>query len=211
MKNDKMDFDKHAASWDESAGRVKLAGDIAAAIRESIVLTPDMNVLDFGCGTGLVTLQLASSVRSVTAVDSSQGMLDALKAKVAEQQISNVRTQYVDLDQGHVLEGQYHLVLSSMTFHHIKDIKPVLTQFRTILAPSGSLCLADLDPEEGKFHSDNQGVFHFGLDRAMVRGALLDAGFDHVQDRTAAVMVKPRQAGGERAFTVFLITAAKAA
>jgi ubiquinone/menaquinone biosynthesis C-methylase UbiE len=207
MNTEKKDFDKTAANWDASVGRVQLAGDIAAAIKESLTLTRDMDVMDFGCGTGLVTLPLASLVRSVTAVDSSQGMLDVLRTKLDEQQISNVRTQYLDLDQGHVLRGQYHLVYSSMTFHHIKDLGPLLAQFSAVLTRPGLLCIADLDPDEGKFHSNNEGVFHFGFQRSVLREELMEAGFVDVQDRTAATMKKPQAQGGEREFTIFLITA----
>lgn len=211
MDMKKKDFDQTAATWDASAGRVKLAGDIAAAIRETITLTPDMDVLDFGCGTGLVTLPVAASVSSVTAVDSSQGMLDMLKAKLAEQQIHNVRTQFVDLDRGDVLQGRFHLAFSSMTFHHVKDIGPLLAQFFSVLMPQGQLCIADLDPEGGAFHSDNEGVFHFGFERAVMREKLLQAGFVDVQERTAATMKKPVAQGGEREFSIFLVTARKSA
>jgi 2-polyprenyl-3-methyl-5-hydroxy-6-metoxy-1,4-benzoquinol methylase len=211
MNGEKLDFDKSAASWDEVPGRVKLASDIAAAIRDETVLTRDMDVLDFGCGTGLLTLPFASLVHSITGADSSQGMLDVLRAKSEKQHVTNVRTQYLDLDQGHALEGQYHLVYSTMTFHHIKEITPLLAQFSAVLLPDGYLCIADLDPDDGKFHADNTGVFHFGFDRAKLRLDLLEAGFDDVRDRTAATMVKPQPQGGEREFTVFLITARKRA
>jgi ubiquinone/menaquinone biosynthesis C-methylase UbiE len=209
MNTEKMDFGKYASTWDESPGRVKLAGELAAAVKDSLSLTPDMDILDFGCGTGLVTLQLASSVRSVTAVDSSRGMLDTLESRIAEKGITNVKTLYVDLDEGHKLDGEYHLVLSSMTLHHIKEIRPVLEMFHAVLKRSGSVCLSDLDPEGGRFHSDNQGVFHFGFDREKIRDLLMEAGFNNVEDRTAATVVKPAPEGEESAFTVFLITAKK--
>lgn len=207
MNNEKKDFDKTAASWDANAGRVKLSGDIAESIKSTLNLNRKMDVMDFGCGTGLVTLRLAPLVRSITAVDSSQGMLDVLKTKIAEQQIPNVRTQFVDLDQGQTLEGQYDLVYSSMTFHHVKEVKELLAQFLAVLRKPGMLCVADLDLDEGKFHADNEGVFHFGFDRAALRDAMLEVGFVDVQDGTAATMVKPQPEGGERAFTIFLITA----
>ncbi len=76
MEVEKRDFDKEAAGWDEHPGKVKLANDIAGAIGNHIVLTPNMDVLDFGCGTGLLTFQLQPLIRSITGVDSSQGMLD---------------------------------------------------------------------------------------------------------------------------------------
>jgi len=211
MSSEKRDFDKTAASWDEAPGRVKLANDIAAAIRDEVVLAPHMDVLDFGCGTGLVTIPLAPLVRSVTGADGSQGMLDVLRAKIARHKVDNVRIQYLDLDKGYTLEGKYHLVFSSMTFHHVKDITSLLAQFSAVSIADGYLCIADLDPDEGRFHPDNEGVLHFGFERATLRAAITDAGFVDVRDRTAATVVRPLAEGGERAFSVFLMTARKRA
>jgi len=65
-------FDRAAAEWDANPARVALARAVAEAIRKAVPLRPDMNVLDFGAGTGLVTLGLLSSVGRLTAVDASR-------------------------------------------------------------------------------------------------------------------------------------------
>ncbi|MDD4138360.1 MAG: methyltransferase domain-containing protein, partial [Methanoregula sp.] len=75
MTGEKRDFDSAASTWDEDPGRVKMAHDVARAIRETVTLRPDMDVLDFGCGTGLLALNLQPHIRTITGVDSSQGML----------------------------------------------------------------------------------------------------------------------------------------
>ncbi|MBP1708041.1 MAG: Methyltransferase type 11, partial [Chloroflexi bacterium] len=67
----RRDFDKDAANWDDNAGRVKMANNIANAILDAVRLRPDMEVLDFGCGTGLLTLRLQPLVKSIHGVDSS--------------------------------------------------------------------------------------------------------------------------------------------
>jgi len=94
-----------------------------------------MDVLDFGCGTGLLTLKLQPAVHFITGVDSSQGMIDVLKAKIDKQNLSNARTQYLGTSAGDILEGTYHLIVTSMTLHHVKEIRPPLDQFYRIVAP----------------------------------------------------------------------------
>ncbi|MBI5571654.1 MAG: methyltransferase domain-containing protein [Desulfomonile tiedjei] len=209
MSDDKRDFDAGAASWDEEPRRVKLANDVADAISAEIALGPSMDVLDFGCGTGLVAVQLSPLVRSVTGVDTSRGMLDIFKTKVEQQHLTNVSTRFLDLDRGDVLQGSYHLIVSTMTLHHVKDIGPLLEQFHEIMVPGGYLCIVDLDLEDGQFHSDNEGVFHHGFDRAELRMDFINAGFEDVRDTTAATMTKPIASGEERRFTVFLMSARK--
>ena len=68
---ERRDFNKEAAQWDANPGRVKLAGEVAAAIIREARPTRDMDVLDFGCGTGLVTLKLQPLVKTSTGVDSA--------------------------------------------------------------------------------------------------------------------------------------------
>jgi ubiquinone/menaquinone biosynthesis C-methylase UbiE len=87
----KKDFDKEALSWDLNSGRVRLAADIAAALKKEIRITQDMKVMDYGCGTGLLTLSLQPLVKEITGVDTSQGMLDVLRDKIQKQVISNIQ------------------------------------------------------------------------------------------------------------------------
>ncbi len=60
-KTERRDFDKEAAQWDANTFRVRLAQEVSAAMMRELKLNKDMTVLDFGCGTGLVTLAAAAS------------------------------------------------------------------------------------------------------------------------------------------------------
>jgi cyclopropane fatty-acyl-phospholipid synthase-like methyltransferase len=209
MSEQKRDFDKEAASWDQEPRRVKLANDVAEAIAEEISLTSTMDVLDFGCGTGLLSLKIQPLVHTLTGVDSSRGMLDILQSKVQSRNLTNVQIQFKDLDKGDSLEGRYHLILSSMTFHHIREIRPLLNQFSKVLVSQGYLCIADLDPDDGRFHGNNEGVFHLGFDRSVLKQTFVDAGFEDIRVRTAAMVEKPVSEGGMQLFSVFLMTGRK--
>jgi 2-polyprenyl-3-methyl-5-hydroxy-6-metoxy-1,4-benzoquinol methylase len=206
MDSEKKDFDKEAAGWDGYPARVKLSEDIARAITGQVRLEPDMDALDFGCGTGLLTLRLQPFVRSITGADSSQGMLDMLQAKIGELGLGNVTSMLVDLGRGDRLAGAYDLIVSNMTLHHIRETEPLLAQFHEVLSPGGYLCISDLDPDGGRFHGDNTGVFHFGFDRAVLRNAFISAGFDEVRDITAAEMTRPVAGGGMGVFSIFLMS-----
>ena len=206
MNELRRDFDQAAATWDDNPVRIKLAKDVAKAITDQVILTPDMAVMDFGCGTGLLTMLLQPMVGSITGVDSSRGMLDTLNAKIGKLRMPGIKTEFVDPDRGDRLAGFYHLIVSNMTLHHIKDTKSLLGQFFQILAPGGYLCISDLDPEGGLFHNDNTGVFHHGFDRAELRKLFSETGFTDVRDVTAAEMEKPAADGKLRKFSIFLMT-----
>jgi ubiquinone/menaquinone biosynthesis C-methylase UbiE len=204
----KRDFDKEAASWD-SPSRVKLAADVSKAILGHLQLKPDMDVLDFGCGTGLVTFALSFLVNSITGVDTSKGMLEVFEGKVQSKQINNIKTLHLDLDKGDTINGRYHVIISSMTLHHVEDTLDILKQFYRVLLPGGHIALADLDEEGGRFHENNDGVFHFGFDREKLCNLFVEAGFKDVVSTTATQMNKPDSQGQDRMFSVFLITGRK--
>ena len=209
QKEERKDFDQEAAQWDANPGRVKLAGDVADAMIRAVSPAKDQDALDFGCGTGLVTLKLQPLVKSITGMDSSRGMLAALESKVAGQGLSNVRTQFLDLEQGGKVEGHYHLIVSSMTLHHVPDPAALISQLAGALLPGGTLAVADLDAEDGSFHGDNTGVLHLGFDRARIKGLFERAGLSAVRDVTAAVVAKEIEGKGRRDFPVFLVIGEK--
>jgi ubiquinone/menaquinone biosynthesis C-methylase UbiE len=182
---------------------------VADAILRTTVLSSEMNVLDCGCGTGLVTLRLQPFVKTITGEDSSEGMLDVLRGKVRAMGLTNVKTRLVDFEKGDIREGAYDLIVSSMTLHHVPDTAALFSQWFGLLVQKGTLCFADLDSEDGAFHSDNTGVFHLGFDRAKLIVLLQQAGFHDCLDTTAATMNKDIPGQGKKEFSVFLITARK--
>ncbi|HIJ96127.1 MAG TPA: class I SAM-dependent methyltransferase [Desulfuromonadales bacterium] len=199
---EKRNFDLAALVWDEEPRRVQLAMDIVLAIKSSVPLSTEWDGLDIGCGTGLVTLQLAPFLRNITGLDSSCGMLDKLAEKVKISGIKNVRSVLRDLAAGEMPEGKYHLITSAMTLHHITEIEPLLSSLRAFLSHGGWIALADLATEDGSFHDDPSGVFHHGFSATELTAMLENCGYSHVSVTTAAIIGK-----NEKAYPVLLATA----
>lgn len=202
---ERRNFDIEAEQWDLNPERIKLANDVADAIIMIVKPTKNMDVLDFGCGTGLVTLRLQLYVRCIIGVDSSKGMLSVLNDKVARQGFANVYTQFVDFGKGVSLTGAFDLIVSSMTVHHVPDTGMLFRMWHQLLKPEGRLYFADLDTEGGLFHSDNTGVFHFGFDREELKKLLQESGFRDVSDTTAATVVRDVAGAGNKELSIFLI------
>jgi SAM-dependent methyltransferase len=118
--------------------------------------------------------------------DTSQGMLDVLARKLRERNLNSVTTQHLRLDEGYALSGVYDLIVSSMALHHVSDLASLFARFHAHLRPGGQVALADLDREDGTFHSpDVTDVFHLGFDRHELKALLAAAGFDELADTTA--------------------------
>ena len=206
---ERRDFNKGSLQWDADLSRVKLAEGVATAIIREITLSKDMDALDFGCGTGLVTLQLQPLVGTILGADSSQGMLTVLADKIKTLGLANIRTTLVDFEKGDRIAGKFHLIVCSMTLHHVPDTAALFRLWHEMLLPGGYLCFSDLDTEDGSFHSDKTGVFHFGFDRKHLRELLQVAGFSEVRDTTAAAMPRKVEGKGICEFPVFLMVAKK--
>lgn len=194
-------FDQQAASWDAETRRVKLASEIAAAILIRVPVQPGWEALDFGCGTGLVTLALQPHVARITGADASEGMLAELHRKAEEQSLSNVSLVRVDPTETLRLEGRFHLIASSMTLHHVEHPVPLLRALREHLHLGGWIALADLAEEDGSFHGPSGDVFHHGFPPETLEAHLREAGFQDIEVKEAAQMEK-----GGRIYTVLLAT-----
>jgi cyclopropane fatty-acyl-phospholipid synthase-like methyltransferase len=199
-------FDEAAATWDEEPRRVKLARAVADEIARRVELSRDMDVLDFGCGTGLLTLALQPLVRSVAGADTSSGMLDVLTQKVRAQGLTNVEAILLDGEAPLSVDARFHLIVSSMALHHVTHLAPLFNRFYEQLQPGGQIALADLDREDGSFHEDARGVFHLGFERGEIETLLAAAGFAELHVTTAATTRKET-----REYTVFMIVGRRAA
>jgi 2-polyprenyl-3-methyl-5-hydroxy-6-metoxy-1,4-benzoquinol methylase len=197
-------FDVRARTWDDDPRRRGLAGSIFAALERAVPLRTDMVALDYGAGTGLLTLALAPRVRRVLAVDSSAGMLAVLAEKAGAGEFA-VETLRADFAQDPLPAGPFDLVASAMTLHHVADVAGLLRTFFALLAPGGWIALADLDAEDGTFHGAHAaGVHHLGFDRTELAAKLEAAGFADIRLADAA-----RNEKNGRAYAVFLAVARK--
>lgn len=199
-------FDQVAAEWDFNPGRVVLARAVADAIRKAVALRPDTNAMDFGAGTGLVTLGLLPYVGNITAVDASGEMLRVLDEKLKASRIGNVHTMLCEIGKTSLPEVEFDLIVSSMVLHHIPDVPETLHRLRPCLRPGGWIALADLDPEDGTFHTDSTGVYHHGFDREEVCRWLRDAGFIDTTSGEAHRIVRSSPDGQTRQYPVFLVS-----
>jgi len=200
-------FDLAAATWDEHPARMAMTRAVAQAICSQVPVRPTMTALDFGCGTGLVTLALQPHVRRILGVDSSPAMLAKLQEKVQAMGVTNVDALLLDFTvQPPPAELRVDLIVSAMALHHIADIPALLQTFVQMLAPGGALALADLDTEDGSFHPDPTGVYHTGIDRAWLMAQFTALGLQDVRATTAHEMERPTPDGAPRRYPIFLIS-----
>ncbi len=201
-------FDERAKDWDSDPAKVERARDVANAIRNAIPLSTDMNALEYGCGTGLLSFALQSDLGQITLADTSQGMLDVLAGKISAAGVTNMHPVRLDLSTDPLPAERYQLTYSLMVLHHIHEAKDIINKFHALLGPNGYLLVADLDKEDGSFHTDGTTDVHKGFARAELQSWVEAAGFEDVAFSTA-YEIKKEINGSEKSFPVFLMAARK--
>ena len=202
MKNTVDHFAHKSKSWDMSSKRVQNAKGIAELIVKNIKLNKSMELMDFGAGTGLLSYFVAPFVKKIVAVDNSPSMLVEFENKCDE---FSCETEVIEKDlSSETLDRKFDGVISSMTIHHLEDTAALLSKLYAMLHDGGFVAIADLDSEDGSFHGDNVGVFHYGFDRDILENIAKETGFKEIKFDLASTISKPH-----REFTVFLMTAVK--
>lgn len=194
-------FKEKAQVWDSGSIRVNGAKKIADAIRENIKLHDKMEVLDFGVGTGLLGFDVASSVKQVYGVDISPEMITKLKEKNSDELHIIPFTQDIIENP---LERTFDGLISSMTLHHVENLKNFFDTIYKNIEDGGFIAIADLESEDGTFHSDNTGVFHFGFNKDELVKIVKESGFKKVEFKNINTINKP-----QRDFGIFLLSANK--
>jgi len=201
-------FDAKARQWDDNPVFQERGLKIADAVRKAVPLHRKMSVLDYGCGTGLLSFPLKDELGTMLLADSSSGMLDVVAEKIAAQGVTNMTPMKLDLLSDAPPPQHFDLIVTAMTLHHVPDTDHILRVFHDLLKPGGYLCIADLDQEDGSFHGPEIDVHH-GFDQAELGRRTVQAGFADVQFQTVFTITKERETGA-RDYPVFLMTGRRA-
>jgi SAM-dependent methyltransferase len=112
---DGRDFwNARAASFAGHARETRYCDDVLALLQPS----PEWTVLDVGCGAGTLAVPFASRVKSVTAMDISDKMLELLDQRCRELGITNVRSVLAGWDDDWQALGirEHDVVIASRSF-----------------------------------------------------------------------------------------------
>jgi predicted TPR repeat methyltransferase len=195
-------FEDKAADWDQRPVPQQISEGVFNALKAAVELGPQMTVLDFGAGTGLISGKLAPHVKHILAVDISQAMLEQLAKKPELEGKVEIFCQNI-LEEP--LEREVDLVVSAMAMHHVEDTFGLLKAISGHLVAGGRVAIADLDKEDGDFHPAGvEGVYHSGFEREPLKALFEDAGFENVGFVTAGQVNKEG-----KDYPIFLVTATK--
>ena len=143
--------------WDKHAkGYAKRPVADEAAYQNKLQVTqdylkPDMEVLEFGCGTGTTAIIHAPFVRHIRAIDISGKMLEIARAKAEAGGIKNVTFERASIEGLAVADATYDAVMGHSILHLLEDKKSAIASVHRMLKPGGvfitsTACLGGMMP-----------------------------------------------------------------
>jgi ubiquinone/menaquinone biosynthesis C-methylase UbiE len=135
-------FDNLAPHYDKIPIIARWVQSVQKKVVRSLKLKPSTTVLDVGCGTGHLLIQLAPHIKKVVGIDLSQKMLDHAKEKTA-------RFNNVELVKGSVTSlpferNSFDYVIATEMFHHVEKPIAALKEMKRVVKHNGFVIVADI-------------------------------------------------------------------
>jgi ArsR family transcriptional regulator len=182
-------FATAAAGWDRLRG--DLFGDTFFLWAVLGLIDPSLTVGDLGCGTGQLAETVAPHVHRVIAVDASDDMLTAARARLGK--LSNVDLRQGDLEALPIPAGELDAAVMSLVLHYSPDPARALTEVARVLQPGGRVLIVDMLPHEHGEYQQQMGHVWLGFSDKQTTRFLTAAGFGNV--RVRALPTDPRAKG----------------
>lgn len=100
-------------------------------------LSPGDVVLDYACGTGIITNQIAHSVKEVHAIDISSKMIDVAQREADERGIENVHYARSTIFEASYEQRAFDVILAFNILHLLEDTRGVVQRISELLKPGG--------------------------------------------------------------------------
>ncbi|WP_284642986.1 class I SAM-dependent methyltransferase [Paenibacillus silviterrae] len=172
-------FEMIAAVYD-TPERIQMAKESSDAIRTYLVDAKSKSAIDFGCGTGLVGMNLVNDFHSMLFLDTSQNMINQIKQKISALNIQNAETLCFDFEQESLPNFHADYIFMAQVLLHIRDVELVLSRLFDVLNEGGHVLIVDFNKNEN-ITSD---LVHNGFDQAELAGMMSKIGYRSIQSKT---------------------------
>lgn len=113
--------------------------DFTAIVEVLTSHTAPGTTLDFGCGTGLLSMMLANRGFTVTGVDISEQFIDSAKKKFGA--LPLLAFEVIDGTPMHFPDGSFESIVTSSVLEHCTAVDAILLEFRRLLRTNGILVI----------------------------------------------------------------------
>jgi SAM-dependent methyltransferase len=147
-------------------------------------LLPPLEVADFGCGSGVLTFELARWAKRVHAIDHNAAVLGKARAEAKRLKLDNINFIEADLSALPLPTRSCDVVVISQSLHHVDSPDSALREASRILRMNGRLLILELEPHNEVWARSRLGHRHLGLAPAQLSQLLSLHGFHQLSAHT---------------------------
>ena len=111
---------------------------------EKLGINPNDVAMDFGCGPGYFTIELAKRAKHVVAADVSPEMLKKVQKKAEKAKVQNIQFLQSDGKNIQLEDSSLDLILLVTVYHEVGDSEAVLKEFGRVLKLVGKLAIVEV-------------------------------------------------------------------
>jgi 2-polyprenyl-3-methyl-5-hydroxy-6-metoxy-1,4-benzoquinol methylase len=141
MNNIERFWDKRAKEYDRNEEKYRKMYDMAINFTMQHLKSSDI-ALDYGCGTGVITNEIAACVKEMHGIDISSKSIDVAMKRAAENNVTNIIYQHADIFDEKYTPESFDVVLSFSVLHLIEEPDDVIRRIHELLVPGGLLISA---------------------------------------------------------------------
>ena len=140
-------FGEWADEYDETISKVERHHNLLDLVVESSHVEENNNILDIGCGTGILALKfLKKSDCCITGIDSSPEMLAVFENKINKLGVNEkISYKHEDLSNMKFDEETFDIIACTFTLHHIRDKYPMIEKIYKMLKSGGRFIIGEID------------------------------------------------------------------
>ena len=136
-------MNKSEKFWDKSASKFDQEGKkdeqtyIKIIDRTKKYLKTSDTILDLGCGTGLISNEIAGCVKLIHAIDISSKMIEIAKNKATDRKIQNIDYTHSTIFDEKYKSGSFDVILAFYILHLVQDTQKTIQRINDLLKPGG--------------------------------------------------------------------------
>ncbi len=115
-------------------------------------------VLDFACGSGEFSVDIAPHIQRIHGIDTSTKMIELAKKKTLDRQVDNISFDQIDVFDPSLVGYSFSAIIAFSIFHLVDDAPKALARLNDLMVAGGLLitqtpCLG----ERAKTFADSKG------------------------------------------------------
>ena len=141
--------DKRSKKYDDNIKKHDSVYEKTIDSTKSLLTDSDV-VLDFGCGSGEMSLDIAPHVQRVHGIDLSVKMIELANQKARDRQVDNIIFDHIVVFDERLVSNSFSAIIAFSIFHLLDDIPKVLARLNDLLRSGSEASVPTLDGSVGR-------------------------------------------------------------